>query len=91
MPFLLAINSNPLDESTFLIYADWLEERGEERSHFLRLFAMFFFRAEHSSRKELARTRTPLEAALRTTSVPWLLQLFGTSVRFEQMRQRIEG
>ncbi|HTU18987.1 MAG TPA: nucleotidyl transferase AbiEii/AbiGii toxin family protein [Gemmataceae bacterium] len=92
MPFLLAINAHPLDEAGFLIYADWLEERGEEpRSHFLRLCSRLFFRAEQLSRKELARTRTALQATLRITSVPWLLQLFGTSARWKEMRQHIEG
>jgi uncharacterized protein (TIGR02996 family) len=91
MPFLLAINSHPLDESMFLIYADWLDERGEQRCRFLRLFTMLYFRAEHLSRNELARIRTALQTTLRTTSVPWLLQLFGTWARFEEMRQRIEA
>lgn len=90
MPFLLAINSDPLDESIPLIYADWLEERGEQRSDFLRLFSTLFFRAEHLPPKELVRAREALQAALHAASVPWLLQLFGTSARFEEIRQRIE-
>jgi uncharacterized protein (TIGR02996 family) len=90
MPFLLAINADPVDESTYLIYADWLEERGERRGQFLRLFAKFFFRADELPREELARTLRTLHAALRTTSVPWLLQLFGTSARFGEIRRRIE-
>lgn len=90
MPFLLAINSNPLDESTFLIYADWLEEHGEQRGHFLRLFTWLFFRADQLPRKERACARKDLQAALAATSAPWLLQLFGTTARFNEIRRRIE-
>lgn len=91
MPFLLAINSNPLDESTFLIYADWLEERGEQRGLFLRLFTWLFFRAEQLPRKELGRARHDLQAALAAASVPWLLQLFGTTARFDEIKSRIDN
>lgn len=90
MPFLQAINSNPSDESTFLIYADWLEERGEQRGHFLRLFTWLFFRSEQLPRKELARARKDLQATIGSTSVPWLLQLIGTTKRLDEIRRRIE-
>lgn len=90
MPFLLTINSNPLDEATFLIYSDWLEEHGQQRGHFLRLFARLFFRAQELSLKEQARALRELKEAFRATSVPWLVQLFGTSARYEEMRRRIE-
>ncbi len=36
-PFLDAIKANPDDAVTRLVYADWLEERGDARSEFLRL------------------------------------------------------
>jgi uncharacterized protein (TIGR02996 family) len=90
MPFLLAINSNPVDESIFLVYSAWLDERGEQRCHLLRLLARFLFCAEHLSREELTRTRKALQVAFHATSVPWLLQMFGTSARFEEMKRRIE-
>jgi uncharacterized protein (TIGR02996 family) len=35
--FLEAIRANPKDESLKLVYADWLEERGDPRAEFLRL------------------------------------------------------
>ncbi|HEX5273309.1 MAG TPA: TIGR02996 domain-containing protein [Gemmataceae bacterium] len=36
-PFVLAILASPEDEAPRLIYADWLEERGDRRGEFLRL------------------------------------------------------
>src|SRR5579862_3434909 len=35
--FISAIRANPDDDSTRLIYADWLEERGDLRGRFIRL------------------------------------------------------
>jgi uncharacterized protein (TIGR02996 family) len=36
-PFIEAILADPQDEAPWLIYADWLEERGDPRGEFLRL------------------------------------------------------
>lgn len=35
-PFLAAIQENPRDEANLLIYADWLEDQGDERASYLR-------------------------------------------------------
>ena len=35
-PFLRAILADPADDAPWLIYADWLEERGDPRSEFIR-------------------------------------------------------
>jgi uncharacterized protein (TIGR02996 family) len=35
---LAAVVANLADDATKLVYADWLEERGDDRSHFLRAF-----------------------------------------------------
>jgi uncharacterized protein (TIGR02996 family) len=35
--FLKAINLNPRDDTSRLVYADWLEERGDPRGEYLRL------------------------------------------------------
>ena len=35
--FLAAIRANPGDEAPRLVYADWLEERGDPRGEYLRL------------------------------------------------------
>jgi uncharacterized protein (TIGR02996 family) len=50
--FLSAILENPWDESTLLIYADWLEERGDARSAYLRSQCEF-----RNSRAEALRRR----------------------------------
>jgi uncharacterized protein (TIGR02996 family) len=36
-PFILAVQAAPGDSAPLLIYADWLEERGDRRAEFLRL------------------------------------------------------
>lgn len=38
--FLEAIRAAPRDQSLRLVYADWLEDRGDERSEYLRIQAM---------------------------------------------------
>lgn len=38
--FLQSIRDNPEDESVRLVYADWLEERGDPRAEFLRIDAL---------------------------------------------------
>ena len=50
MAFLLAINADPVDEFSYLIYADWLEERGDPRAKFLRLFTQFYFHHDDEER-----------------------------------------
>jgi uncharacterized protein (TIGR02996 family) len=91
MPFLLVINADPMDEFSYSIYTDWLEGRANPRANFLRLFTRFFFREDELSPEERVRTRTALQAALHEMSVPWLHQLFGTSSRFREIKQRIEN
>src|SRR5262249_38868583 len=39
-PFLAAIRANPDDNAVRLVYADWLQERGDPRGEFLRLDTM---------------------------------------------------
>ena len=36
-PFLRAIADNAADDTARLVYADWLEERGDPRAAFLRI------------------------------------------------------
>jgi uncharacterized protein (TIGR02996 family) len=90
MPFLLAINASPVDELAYLVYADWLEDRRDERSTFLRLFAKFYFHQDALSRPELIGMCLALRTSLRETALVWLQQLFGTSARFREITQRIE-
>src|SRR5664279_1433486 len=61
--FLAAIQANPDDREAREVYADWLEERGDERGEYLRLEAQL-----HSIPVRLAVLRASVD---RT----WLLQV----------------
>jgi uncharacterized protein (TIGR02996 family) len=93
MPFLLAINDQPFDEATYLIYADWLEERNLSRGAFLRLLAQLRFREGELSRKELTRLRGELATEWKQTSIGWLCQLFSSQAQLTatQMSMRTVG
>jgi uncharacterized protein (TIGR02996 family) len=90
IPFLRAIQADSVDEVAYLVYSDWLEEHGHARGEFLRLFTTFHFRLNDLPTEERSRTIAALHNSLRTTSTPWLLQLFGTSARLQEITQRIE-
>ena len=51
--FLQVIQQNPDDDSAIGIYADWLEERGEMRGEYLRLFLQV--RSAPKRMKELSK------------------------------------
>jgi len=40
--FIHAIQKNPTDDGLRLVYADWLEERGDDRAEYLRLECLIF-------------------------------------------------
>jgi uncharacterized protein (TIGR02996 family) len=83
MPFLVAANTPPEDRLVLLVYADWLEERGDPRAQVLRLIARAQaaegVRTDEAARRELAE-------ALDGTSKAWLFQLFGTAARLQAFR-----
>ena len=60
-PFLDEIRANPDDDAARLVYADWLEERGEDAAAFLR-WDVEWFRSESfgSAREESLRRLTRL-------------------------------
>ncbi len=104
-PFLRALNSQPEDEGAYLIYADWLESRDDQRGHLLRLYSKCAFSLNKPSllaqarrlitkrfiqEEDLSPTRQALLAAMRSTHAAWLYQVFGSPERFRQIRQRIE-
>jgi uncharacterized protein (TIGR02996 family) len=60
--FLMAILERPDDDAAKLIYADWLEERGDPRSEFLR--GMVNFRSERVVTSEQRRRHDELSAEL---------------------------
>jgi uncharacterized protein (TIGR02996 family) len=56
--FLRAIRAQPTDDTTRLVYADWLDERGDPRGEYLRAW----FQLEDAVRK-LAALRPSLDPA----------------------------
>jgi uncharacterized protein (TIGR02996 family) len=104
LSFLRDINTEPNNEIRYLIYADWLEERGDPRARFLRLFIEWTCRQNESGivgrvwsvltnmlvpKQDMGPTREALIAAMRSAPAPWLHQLFGGVERFRQVTQRI--
>jgi uncharacterized protein (TIGR02996 family) len=84
LPFLRSIASDPVDEASFLIYADWLEERGDPRAEFLRVFCRFFFHEDRPARVQLA-------SSLFAQPGGWLYHVFGGPERSRDLRRRIEA
>jgi uncharacterized protein (TIGR02996 family) len=103
---LRAINAEPNDEVGYLIYADWLESRGDQCGQFLRLYVDWAFPPDKPTLLEQARqvfttpfapqrdmspTRQALIEAMGATPAVWLYQVFGGTERVRQLRQKIEG
>jgi uncharacterized protein (TIGR02996 family) len=84
LPFLRSIQADPVDEAGFLIYADWLEERGDPRADFLRLFCKFFFHEDRPARVMAA-------SSLSAQPGGWLYHVFGGPERSRDLRKRIEA
>lgn len=91
MPFLHTINSGPVDEFSFLVYADWLEERGDARGSFLRLFSKLHFHEDELRPSELLATRQALQTSIDEVSPVWLQQLFGNASRSHLIQRCIQG
>jgi uncharacterized protein (TIGR02996 family) len=76
--FLQAIIENPNDDTLRLIYADWLEERGDPRGAFLRLYAALRSAApDHVDRvpaeHELGRLREGIDPGWLAAVAPELI------------------
>jgi uncharacterized protein (TIGR02996 family) len=68
--FLMAIRANPEDDPLRLIYADWLEERGDARADFVRLhLALKSLSPDHPHR---AAGEQELSALRQSASERWL-------------------
>jgi uncharacterized protein (TIGR02996 family) len=73
--FLCAIRENPKDVSLRLVYADWLEERGDPHGEYVRLRCLLDGMPKDSEQYSLLRAR---EQALRATCpAGWLAALEG--------------
>src|SRR5271170_4452357 len=66
--FLAAIRASPYDDALRLVYADWLEERGDPRGEFLRL-ELIVDRPAHHDLHEVSR----LQELQHTLDRDWVL------------------
>ena len=55
--FLRAVAAAPADEAPRLVYADWLDERGDPRGEYIRLQSEIGRTAPHTDRYATLRTR----------------------------------
>lgn len=73
LAFLRAIKENPEDDAPRLIFADWLEKRGDPRGEFIRLQCALARMDKHGPRRaDLARRE---EELLQQHKKVWLRQL----------------
>ena len=75
--FLAAIRANPTDDAALLMYADWLEERGDVRGEFIRLriesqSGLGRGRKQRAARLEELAATVDLEWASHVFAVPKL-------------------
>lgn len=84
LPFLRSIADDPIDETSYMIYADWLEDCSDPRSDFLRTFCRFEFHNETSERDRLF-------AMLTDQPGGWLYHVFGSPERAIKIRKRLEA
>ena len=72
--FLETIRLNRADDMTRLVYADWLEERGDKRADYIRAFCAWCSATDESDAAALASR----EQALRVGLPPdWLARIRG--------------
>jgi uncharacterized protein (TIGR02996 family) len=76
--FIREIIAHPDDTSLRLIYADWLEERGDARGEFLRLEATLSQMAEEN--RLFKRLRARLRKLREGISADWLARLDSTAI-----------
>jgi len=79
--FLAAIQSNPDDDAPRLIYADWLEERGDPRAAFLR--AECLLAGLSPQNEQYAELKARLRALGSRVDVDWVAQVSRAPVWLE--------
>jgi uncharacterized protein (TIGR02996 family) len=67
--FIEAIRANPCDDFRRLVYADWLEERGDPRAEYIRLVAELAALVE--KKRSPVRLRARLRQLTATISQEW--------------------
>jgi uncharacterized protein (TIGR02996 family) len=87
--FLEALRENPDDESLRLIYADWLDERGDKRGEFLRLESALRFLSHGGESDEFAALRKRVLALANDLDLSWLAIVCRTHPKFELPYDRL--
>lgn len=82
--FLTGIRAKPTDNTTRLVYADWLEERGDSRAEYLRVLCEWLTGPRVDDWRLIDRERE-LRAGLPTG---WLARIRGIPVREKKRRKR---
>ena len=87
LEFVRQIMDHPRDENLRLVYADWLEERGDPRSAFLRLEARLHATPEQAPHYQTLRRQVrALHATLAPQNREWLAALDRTDVENCELR-----
>jgi uncharacterized protein (TIGR02996 family) len=82
--FLEQIRERPSDNALRLVYADWLEERGDVRAEYVRVLCAWLTCAAAEEQALIERERE-LRATL---SRRWLAQVRGMAVREKKKRRK---
>jgi uncharacterized protein (TIGR02996 family) len=84
--FIRAVLASPEDASPRLIYADWLEERGDPRGEYLRLLCALDGRPEADP--QAVKLRKRLRALERSIDPRWRAR-FSIDLRIERIRVKL--
>jgi len=85
--FLDGIRKKPADNTTRLVYADWLEERGEDRAaEYLRVLCRWLACHPDNDRQLIARERQLRKGLARW----WLAGIRGIRVREKRAREKAD-
>jgi uncharacterized protein (TIGR02996 family) len=74
--FLKALRENPADDTTRLVYADWLDERGDPRAEFIRL------------RQQHAELTARINELSEQFDPAWLAAVGGPELKSQELRLR---
>jgi uncharacterized protein (TIGR02996 family) len=87
-PFLRAIVNQPDDDALRLIYADWLEDRGDPRAEFLRL-EVELHQLGKSDKTRKAALQKRMNDLQRQLDARWVTRMWGGRNRFQGIRQEL--
>src|SRR5262245_28957102 len=83
--FIRGLLENPEDDTLRLVYADWLEEHGDNRSEFLRAAIAVRTAANDPSRLALRQRVQELRSSVPTE---WLVKVF-RSLAEDEVREAV--